>query len=302
MKKIVSFAFILIVGFCTPCIAQEIIANVFCNVEQVPATNKDFLIGFDKRVENYINNYRWIGKNYGEDKLKVAIQIVFFSANTDNVYSAKVVIESQRPIYDGEKKSGKFTKMFRMLDDKWEFTYQKEQSLDHEELRFDALTSFFDFYMFVILGYDTDTYDKELSGTPYFERAQKICQMGSGSGSSSGWKRASGGAYSRWDLIEELLSPQFTSVRKAFFNYHYNGLDLKSTDPDNAYKNALQAIEDIGVIKKKLNTGSIIIRNFFDLRHQEIGDFFKDYSDQSVFTKLSKIDNSHYKTYEDYLK
>jgi hypothetical protein len=302
MKKIISFVFISVLFFYNSSISQEIIAVVNCNVEQVPTVNKDYLIGFDKRIENYINNYRWIGKNYGEDRIKVNITIVFFAATSDNIYNAKVVLESQRPIYDGEKKSGRLAKMFRALDDKWEFSFQRDQSLDHDELRFDALCSFIDFYMYIILGYDTDTYEKELAGSPIFERARKICQMGAGSAKSTGWKKTTGGSYGRWDLIEELLSPTFTPVRKAFLNYHYNGLDLKSTDPENAYKNAIKAIEDIGAIKKKLNSGSIIIRNFFDLRHQEIGDFFKDYPDKTVYRKLSMIDNSHYKTYEDYYK
>jgi hypothetical protein len=302
MKKInyILVIVILLLSF-KPIFAQEIQSNVYCNIEQVPAANKDYLQDFEKRIENYINNHRWIGKNYEQDKIKVSIQIVFFAAS-ENTYNAKVVFQSLRPIFDGDKKSEKTTKMIQFLDDKWEFSYQKDQAMDHEERRFDPLTSFIDFYMFIILGYDSDTYDKELAGTPIFERAQQLCQMAAGYGSSSGWKKVSGGSYGRWDLIEELLSPQYTPVRKAFFNYHFNGLDCKSTNSKEAFQTVIKAIEDIGNVKTMLNTGSIIIRTFFDLKYQEIADFFKDYEDKSIYTKLAEIDKTHYKTYDDYYK
>jgi hypothetical protein len=281
--------------------AQEITATVQCDVKQVFDLNKDNIIGFDKKIEDYINNHQWIGKNYNDDKINVNINILFTTNSQVNNYSAKVVFTSQRPIYDGEKKSGKTSNMLRILDDKWEFVFLKSQILTHEERRFDPLTSFIDYYMYIILGYDSDTYDKELNGTRIFEKAQTICQLASGT-SNTGWKKATGSGYSRSDLADELLNPKFTPVRKAFFNYYYNGLDLKTQNEKIAYENVIKALEDIGQTKKSINTNSIIIRFFFDLKHLEIGDFFKDYEDQSIYNKLAKIDNSHSKTYLDALK
>jgi hypothetical protein len=293
-------ALLIIIFSVRPAISQEIQASVYCNVEQVPPVNKDYLQDFDKVIESYINNYRWSGKNYGEDKIKVSIQILFVSASANN-YNAKVVFQSVRPIWEGDKKTERVTKMIQILDDKFEFYYQKNQAMNHEELKFDALQSFFDFYMIIILGYDSDTYEKE-AGTQFFERAQTICQMAAGNGTVSGWKKATGGGYTRWDFIEELLSPKYTSVRRAFFDYHYNGLDCKGTSPKEAYQSALGALQEIGKVKDITNSQSIIIKNFFDLKYQEIADFFKDYEDKSVYLDLIKVDGAHFKTYDDYMK
>jgi len=280
--------------------AQEIIAEVSCNIEQVPPANKDYLIDFDKKVKEYINNYRWIGKNYGNDKVKVSMTILFVSGGGDNVYNAKVVIESQRPLFDGENSKGKTTKMIRFLDDKWEFVYLKGQNFDHESRRFDALTSFLDYYMYIVLGYDSDTYEKEFGGTSLFERAQSIVQLASNS-SMAGWKKPTGATYSRWDLVDELLSAKMIPVRTGFFNYHYNGLDIKTGQPEEAYKNVIKALESIASVKKTV-PNSIIVRNFFDLKYVEIADFFKDYPDKKIYHKLSELDKTHYKEYEKYLK
>ena len=279
--------------------AQEIVADVVCNVEQVPASNKDYLADFDKRIKDYINNTRWIGKNYGNDKVKVSLSILFVSGNSDNVYSATVVIESQRPLFDGESSKGKTTKILRFKDDKWEFVYMKGQNLDHEERRFDALTSFIDYYMYIVLGFDSDTYEKELGGTPLFERAQSIIQLAASS-AFTGWKKTAGATYSKYDLVEELLNVKMIPARTGFFNYHYNGLDIKTAQPEEAAKNILSALEQIASIKRTY-PNSIIVRNFFDLKNVEIADFFKDYPDKSIYKKLIEFDKPHYKEYEKHL-
>jgi hypothetical protein len=291
---VISFVFVKVSK------AQEILADVTCNYEQVPASNKDYLIDFDKRVKDYINNTRWIGKNYGNDKIQVSLSILFVSGNSDNVYNAKVVIESQRPLFDGEKSKGKTTKMIRFLDDKWEFVYMKGQNLDNEERRFDPLTSFIVYYMYTILGFDSDTYEKEFGGSDLFRRAQGVLQLGAAS-PRAGWKKTAGATYSRWDLNEELLSVKMIPVRTGFFNYHYNGLDIKTAQPEEAYKNVLKALQDISSVKKNY-PNSIIVKNFFDLKYVEIADFFKDYPDKKVYKKLIEFDKSHYKEYEKYLQ
>lgn len=300
MKRYYKFLIFLLLVFSSYTRAQEILADVTCNIEQVPPANKDYLLDFDKRIKEYINNYRWIGKNYGDDKIKVSISILFVSGNSDNVYNAKVVIESQRPLFDGESSKGKTTKIFRALDDKWEFVYEKGKPLDHEERRFDPLTSFIDYYMLTIIGFDLDTYEKELSGTPLFERAKNIVQMGASS-NKMGWKKTAGSSYSRWDLNEELLSAKMLPLRVGFFNYHYNGLDIKSSQPDLAYRNVIDALEKIASVKKN-NPNSILVRNFFDLKYMEIAEFFKDYPDKSIYKKLIEFDKAHYKEYEKYMK
>ena len=92
--------------------------------------------------------------------------------------------------------------MLRLFDDSWEFTYVKNQPLLHDETRFDALTSFLNFYMYLVLGYDFDSYSPPLSGTPYFQRAITIC--GQAQGSPKGWERTDPPTYSKYSFIEEL--------------------------------------------------------------------------------------------------
>jgi hypothetical protein len=189
--------------------------------------------------------------------------------------------------------------MVRFLDDKWDFYYEKGQILNHEERLFNALTSFIDFYMLIILGYDSDSYETEFGGTQIFERAQTIVQLGAAT-NAIGWRRASGSSFNRWDLAEELVNATMLPVRSAFFNYHYNGLDIKTSHPNEAYKNVLAALENIHNVRRNYQN-SIIIRNFFDLKYIEIAEFFKDYPDPSIYNKLMEYDRAHYQEYGKFL-
>jgi hypothetical protein len=279
--------------------AQEIFADITCNYEQVTSIQKDNLQDFDRKLSDYINNYRWIGKNYGSDKVRVSISVLFSQTNNDNSYSARVVIESTRPLFDGEQSRGKSTKMVRFLDDKWDFYYERGQILNHDERTFNALTSFIDFYMLIVLGYDSDSYETEFGGTSLFERARNIIQIAASSG-SIGWRKVTGASYGKWDLSEELLSVNMVPVRSAFYNYHYNGLDIKTSHPNEAYKNMLAALESINNVRRN-NQNSIIIRNFFDLKYIEIAEFFQNYPDKSIYNKLVEYDRVHYQEYNKYM-
>ena len=299
MKNLKLLVLTIIVLITCNCLrAQEIIADITCNYEQVAQIQKDNLQDFDKKLMDYINNYRWIGKNYGSDKVRVSLSILFSQTNSDNSYSARVVIESTRPIFDSLQSRDRSTKMVRFLDDRWDFYYERGQILNHDERSFNALTSFIDFYMLIILGYDSDSYETEFGGTPLFERARDIVQLAAGT-SAIGWKKVSGSSYNKWDLSEELLSPNMVPVRSAFYNYHYNGLDIKTSHPNEAYDNVLQALENINNVRKTYQN-SIIIRNFFDLKYIEIAELFQDYPDRSIYDKLIDYDKVHYQEYNKY--
>lgn len=80
----------------------------------------------------------------------------------------------------------------------------KNQPIYKNENKFDPLMSFINFYVYLILGFDYDTYS-QLSGTNYFQRAMSICNQASG---SIGWDR-SNSAYSKFSFAEEILNPKF---------------------------------------------------------------------------------------------
>ena len=258
-------------------------------MDKIQGSVTDQLRNFGTDVQNYINTNKWTKEDLGDYKIKCTISIFFVGITGDNTYSAQMFIGSQRPIFVGKNPSEKSTAMVRLFDDKWDFSYIKSQPLYRDESKFDPLTSFLDFYMNLIIGYDYDSYDP-LTGTPYFQKALNICNLAPSS--SSGWDRSTA-QYCRVSFVEELLNSKYFPFREGMYVCHFKGLDLLATKPDVARKNIIDFIQQTGDLKRDVNPRSQIVMAFFDAKYLELADIFKDSQDDSVIQILTSVDPGH---------
>jgi hypothetical protein len=276
--------------------AQEIAAKVTVNFESLQTEYREKLVNFASQVEDYINKNKWTDLKWEGPKIPVSIQVYFKSGNPSNRYSAQVVISSQRPIYQSEKS----TLMLKLIDPNWEFTYEKNQVLLFNPSLFESLTGFINYYVYVILGIDSDSYE-EFGGTKFFNQALSIAYQGASSNFSNGWAPGEG-SFNRVDFVSEYLNEKFQNFRKAFFDYHYNGLDLASEDPTLPAKKLINFIKVLEDLRNKVFSRSILLKVFFDTKYLEFCEVLRNYSDKSVFDRLKKIDPAHISTYDEYQK
>ncbi len=279
--------------------AQEMDCDVTMNTDALSSEVKDNLVDFVSQLKQYVNSYRWTKEDFGNEKIRCSMTISFIGKQGENHYIAQAFIGSQRPIY----KTVRSTALLRIIDDKWEFDYVRSQSMVHSDYRADPLLNFIDFYVYLILGYDADSYKdtyKAGMGTTYFQKALEIVNRSAGSGSAGkGWTVSSEVTYSRAQLIEELVNPKFQTIREADYEYHYRGLDLLNKDEAKARKNIFTALMKIAKFQRKINQRTLIIRTFFDTKYLEIADLFRKDPDPEIYTKLSAIDPAHQKSYDE---
>jgi hypothetical protein len=283
-------------------IAQELDCDVKLDMPSLTTEARSNLDDFVAQIKQYMNSNRWTKEDLNGEKIKCTIEITVLSSSGDNHFTAKVFIGSQRPIY---KLNGRSTATTRILDDKWEFSYIRNQSLTHDEYRFDPLLSFLDFYAYVIIGYDFDSGDFNFAkpgfGAPYFQKAFEIINKGRNTaGAGKGWDESTTSIYSRGQLIDELLNPKFQELREAAFRYHYRGLDLLYKDDVRARKNILTSLQKIANLQKKINRSALSVRTFFDTKYLEIADIFLKDPDLTIYTELAKYDPAHQQTYLEY--
>ena len=167
----------------------------------------------------------------------------------------------------------------------------------HDELQFDALTTLLDFYAYIIIGYDYDSFS-ELGGSPYFSEAQNLVSLAQTS-PSAGWQRSSTVPRNRAQLIADLLNPNYERLRRAFYMYHRQGLDLFLEDPDQARKNIAEALEMIQNTKRQ-TTNNLLFDTFFDAKYRELVSLFEDAPTEQrlqVYNLLAEIDPSHLTEY-----
>ncbi|MEG8947177.1 DUF4835 family protein [Rosettibacter firmus] len=276
--------------------AQELDATVTVNFEQLPVAAKERLENFANQVSNYLNNTKFTKGNWEGDKIKCNFNIFFLTASDETTYMAQLVVTSQRPIEGTEKNS----LMLNILDNAWNFKYEKNQAMYFNQTDFDPLVSLLDFYAYIIIGFDLDSYYK-LGGSEYFSKALEITIRGANSPFGEGWQ-SKGTLYNRRGLAENLVNAKYQQFRMDFFDYHYNGLDLFESEPETAMKNIVKLIKNLEKVRDQIDTRSVLLKVFFDAKAGEIVEYLKNYPDKSIFETLKKIDPPHIAKYEEALK
>lgn len=277
--------------------AQELNCEVTVNIDNITSGQRDYLRTFEADVKKYLNNNRYTDEDLGGEKIDCSMTI-FFLNGKDDKYTAQVVVVSQRPIYTGNEKSGKNTQVIRLLDDRWDFPYVPNQPMNKDDYRFDPISSFLDYYAYLIIGLDLETYTS-LSGARCFQKALNICNQATASAYATGWQSAAG-SYSRFAFIDELMNMKYEPFRESFYSYHFDGLDLLATQPQAGQTVMIKSIEAIADLRKKQNPRSILVKSFFDSKYLEIADAFLTWADRGIYDRLIAADPAHQGTYDTY--
>lgn len=293
MKKLLLFIFLAPVVL----FSQELDATVTINFEQLTAAYKDKLDNFQSQIQDYLNSNKFSSDNWEGDKIKCSFNVFFTAASNETQYTAQLVVVSQRPIEGSQYNS----LMLNIFDNSWTFNYERGQSMYFNQSIFDPLTSMLDFYAYIIIGFDMDSY-YPLGGSDLFSKALSISLLGSSSRYPKGWMSEST-TYNRRVLVDNLLDAKYQQFRQDIFDYSYNGIDLINS-PDTreqATMNIIKLINNLYKIKDKIDSRSVLMKVFFDAKAGEIVEYLKDYPDKSIFEKLKKIDPPHTAKYEEIL-
>lgn len=298
-KKILLFGFIAI---SLSARAQELDPIVDVDLSRINIDVRDRLSNFKQDVQNYLNRTKFTNEVIVNDvkgkpyKIKCNFQFFFTAATGVESYEAQLVVFVQRNIF----KTPNFTPLLRIKDETWSFNYVRGQSFYHDDLKFNPLTSFLDYYAYMIIGLDDDSWETEL-GTERFQKAQNVVNLAIANSSGQGWIDNSSFKASRNSYPFELLNSKYDDFRKAFWIYHFAGIDSLQYNKRTALERMAEAVEMIGKVKKN-EVRSFTIKAFFEAKYLEIAQTFTDYYDKTIYRKLMEIDPDHSSTYEEYAK
>jgi hypothetical protein len=274
---------------------QELNCKITVNLEKLSGQSKDNLANFSTVVEDYMNKTRFTSERWEGGKIECAFNILLQTGSDNgNSYTAQIIVTSQRPIY----KSTDNSLMLSINDNAWSFTYIKDQPLVQNQSVYDPVTSLLDYYAYVILGMDADSYEK-LGGTRFFTKALDLVNLGATSSFSNGWQNSSA-TYSRRGLVEDILSDKYRPFREAFFDYHYNGIDIYQFKKDIALYYITKLVTTLEALRTKIDIRSVYIKVFFDAKNGELVQYLKEAPNKSELAKtLKRIDPSHAVKYDE---
>jgi hypothetical protein len=273
--------------------SQEIDANVTVDVQALDQEARINVATLGQDLESYIDNTVFIAENWEGEKIPVEVAVVLMGGS-NNMFSGRLLLNSQRPIYNG---NGDKAIVMQLIDNQWQFEYQRGAFHSYNHLRFNSFISLIDYYMLVLIGADLDTYGDEMANDAY-ERARQICLLGANAGAAGYETFNEPGEFTRYSHVSELLDPRYKEWRDLVASYYLDGIDYLIDEPETAKDNLRIIIGKMAVFKEtKLSGPSVVLQAFFESNYMQIANLFKGYDDEQLFKDLQYLDPSNSTTY-----
>lgn len=249
---------------------QDVDATVTVIHPKVQISNTQIFSSLQQSISQFINQRLWCSDKVTtieRFKITMLIDITSYELNSNN-FEGTIQIQATRPVFGSTYNSV----IFNQLDQSFNFQYQEFQAMEFQQnANVYNLTGILAFYVNVIIGLHYDSYSSE-AGTPYFQKAREILNA---SQSIDGWRPNDGQSLkNRFYLIDNLMNDRYLPVRKGFYAYHLNGLDIMHKDVvkgrDEIFK-ALQSFEEL----TKIYPNSMLVKVFFNAKYKELIEIFK---------------------------
>ena len=247
---------------------------------------KDIIENLDEEIKNYFLFNRFC-QEYDFIEINIKINLIIESISIRNSSENISNIKCHFLITNGEQ---------YYFDKSVEFEYNKNKSLIFIPSRFYGLESMFNYFAFLYIGYELDTWGYKL-GTSYLNKAFEIS---SESEQNSNWK-------TRKDEIRSIL--ENSNLREARFLY-FSFLDLiNSTDyHENPTKYTDEISNIINEFYNKLVNVSIKVGydkntiKFLKNHSSEIANLFFRLGMQDAISFLIKYDIGNENIYKEYIE
>lgn len=295
MKKL--FALILILNaFALRSQNQDVDATITVIHPKVQISNTQIFSSLQQSISQFVNQRLWCNDKIAtieRFKMTMLIDITAYDMNT-YAFEGTIQVQATRPVYGSTYN----TVIFNQLDLNFNFSYQEFQAMEFQQnANVYNLTGILAYYINVVIGLNYDSYSSE-GGTPYYQKAREILNA---SQTMDGWRPNDGQSMkNRFYLIDNLLNDRYLPVRKAFYAYHLNGLDVMQKDVtkgrDEIYK-ALESFESI----TKVYPNSMLVKVFFNAKYKELIEIYKGAptaEQNKAIELLSRMDPANKNFYE----
>lgn len=268
MKKLIYCLLVLVAARRSA--AQELNSQVRVNnTAQTKNVDPRVYKSMESAIKDLIDARRWTDDAFKpEERINISINITVKEELSATSFKADISVQGSRPIFGSNYDSP----LINFVDKDAEFDFQENSPLDFSEpAPTNSLSALCGFYAFIVIGMDYDSYSP-LGGQPFFIKAQAL--MNSMPTALKGWRPSNGDRQlTRYWIVEGLTNPRAIPLRKAYYDYYLNGLDLMAEKPAEAQIAIADAIDRIGKVNRDL-PGSRVMQLFSTTKGNEIVQIF----------------------------
>lgn len=279
--------------------AQEILCSISVSSPRLEGTDRRVFETLQTSIYEFINNRQWTNYSFQpEERIECSILITIDERISVDEFRGKLNLILRRPVY----KTSYNATLFNYVDNDFRFQYIEYQSLDYADNTFSSnLTSVIAYYVNIFLGLDFDSFSL-YGGTPFFEAAQNIVNAAQNA-PYQGWK-AYENSRNRYWLVENLLNPVYSNLRKFSYEYHRKGLDImfeKASEGRSNISRNLNLLKSVNDERPNL----FMLQLLVEAKRDELINLYSDGSNTEKTTAiniLSGIDPANAIRYQEILK
>ena len=262
--------------------SQQLNCEVVVNSNFINQKKKEIFINLERNIESFLNTNDWDNqslKNFEKIDCTLIITVLSYS---DSFFNCNFEVKSFRPVYNTDYN----TNIFLFKDNGVSFNYESNQYILRSDNRFESdLASILEFYANLIIGLDKDTFALN-SGKSNFLNSKKILDFASSNSQSNMWSQNyNNGRINKYWLVENLVSPNYSTIKEIYYDYHRKGLDVLIEDKEDALQTISETIGKFNSINR-LRPNSIMQQMFFQSKNDEIISLYKNNNNESYLKDL----------------
>ncbi|MCS7297758.1 MAG: DUF4835 family protein [Bacteroidia bacterium] len=281
--------------------AQELLPIVNIQAPGIQGIDRSLLQQLQQDITQYLSTNRFSEDVFApNERIKCLFNIVITALPNPTRFEGTIQVQAIRPVYNSTYE----TLTFNFNDPELRINYTATQTLQFSENTYvDNLTALLNFYAYLILGMDYNSFGLE-AGTPFFQRAQQVLNLAAANSSEPGWQPTGNFLRSRYWILENLLNSSYRSFHTLFYRYHREGLDKMHKDPAAARETLLQVLQEMMRFSQE-NPNSVLIRLFVDTKGTELMQAFRKAlpeQKQRFVTIMRQLDPNNLTVYENLLQ
>ena len=250
--------------------AQELLAKVNINHQQVQGTDASVFENLQETLEHFINEQQWTELQFQENEriqCTFNITVTKYDASS-NRFVCTALVQANRPVYN----SAYTTTLYNNRDKNFDFDFVQFDQLNFiEEVIDKQLVALTAYYAYLIIGLDLDSF-APMGGTDVLQRCMNLTNNAQNL-DFIGWKSFED-SRNRFAIINDYLDEAMKPFRQLQYDYYRQGLDEMAQNVERGRTNVTTALENL----KKAHDEkplSLLPQIWTDYKKDELGNIYK---------------------------
>ena len=278
--------------------AQELLAKINFNTQQVSTVDKSVFENLQQTLEQFVNEKQWTPLQFQEnERIQCTFNITVSKYDQSaNRFTCSAIIQANRPVYN----SAYTTTIYNNRDKNFDFDFVQFDQLNfNEEVIDNQLVALVAYYAFLIIGLDLDSFSP-LGGTDVLQRCMQLANNAQDL-DFVGWKSFED-SRNRFAIINDYLDEAMKPFRQLQYDYYRTGLDEMAQNVERGRTNVTTALENGLKKAHEEKPLSLLPQIWTDYKKDELASIYKGKGTQKekekVYDLLFNINASQNNTWE----